>query len=201
MQDHIIDIHTGIYRVTRDGKVFSQSKHKIPVVGKGMEFTGEFKVLLKEERELSTRINNRGYSTVCFNNTTYMIHRLVAEGYCENPEGKPFVNHIDGNKLNNHCSNLEWCTQAENLKHARDTGLADWKVGHKKTYKSAETRKTCLANLKDKTVLTEEQVRWARQNFIARHPEFGATAMASKFGITTTAMSNAIRGKTFKEIK
>ena len=130
-----------------------------------------------------------------------LVHRLVAIAFIPNQENKTEVNHIDGNKLNNHCSNLEWCTQAENLKHARDTGLADWKVGHKKTYKSAETRKTCLANLKDKTVLTEEQVRWARQNFIARHPEFGATAMASKFGVTPTAMSNAIRGKTFKEIK
>ena len=201
MQDHIIELSTGIYRVTPDGRVFSQSKHKVPLVGEGKEFTGEFKVIIKEERELSTRVNNRGYLTVCFNKQTFMVHRLVATAYCENPEDKPFVNHKDGNKLNNHYSNLEWCTQAENLKHARETGLADWKKGHTKTYKSAETKKVCLANLKDKTVLTTEQVLWARRNFISRHPEFGATALANKFGVTPTAMSNAIRGKTFKEIK
>ena len=201
MQDYIINLTTGIYRVTPDGRVFSQSKHKVPLVGKGKEFTGEFKIILKEERELSTWVNNRGYFTVCFNKQTFMVHRLVASAYCENIENKPFVNHKDGNKLNNHYSNLEWCTQAENLKHARETGLADWKKGHTKTYKSAETKKACLANLKDKTVLTIEQVVWARKNFISRHPEFGATALAAKFGVTPTAMSNAIRGKTFKEIK
>ena len=138
MQDYIIDLTTGIYRVTPDGRVFSQSKHKVPLVGKGKEFTGEFKIILKEERELSTWVNNRGYLTVCFNKQTFMVHRLVAYAYCENIENKPFVNHKDGNKLNNHYSNLEWCTQAENLKHARETGLADWKKGHTKTYKSAE---------------------------------------------------------------
>ncbi|MFA6089422.1 MAG: HNH endonuclease [Candidatus Woesearchaeota archaeon] len=44
-----------------------------------------------------------------------LVHRLVAATYIPNPEGKPNVNHIDGNPLNNHFSNLEWCDQKENM--------------------------------------------------------------------------------------
>lgn len=51
------------------------------------------------------------------------VHRLVALAFCPNPEGKPLVNHKDGNPQNPCADNLEWCTAAENSQHAADTGL------------------------------------------------------------------------------
>jgi len=67
------------------------------------------------------------YMTQLWNNDGskrfYRTHRLVAEEFCNNPNPTThtYVNHKDGNKRNNHASNLEWVTPSQNSKHSWKT--------------------------------------------------------------------------------
>lgn len=73
---------------------------------------------LVRRRILITGEQGGGYLNVSPAGKTMLVHRLVAIAFIPNPENKPCVNHLDGNKQNNHVSNLEWCTYSENEKHS-----------------------------------------------------------------------------------
>ena len=72
---------------------------------------------------LTPRNNQNGYQIVTLDGEQLLIHRLVALHYLPNPYGYRQINHIDGNKANNHVSNLEWCSAEQNAQHALETGL------------------------------------------------------------------------------
>lgn len=78
--------------------------------------------VLKTGKKLAVGISSTGYPYVQLNKNgvhfNRTIHRLLAYAYIPNPDGKPYVNHLDGNKLNNSLDNLEWCTARENTEHA-----------------------------------------------------------------------------------
>lgn len=96
------------------------------IVGKNNYYVsnqGSFKnnknVIIKNHKSFS------GYKRINVNNKSYLFHRLVALTFLENPKNKEFVNHIDGNKLNNQLTNLEWATCLENNMHTIQTGLSN----------------------------------------------------------------------------
>jgi hypothetical protein len=81
-----------------------------------------------------TSLHRQGYFLIgLYKNkkeTKLLVHRLVALTYLDNLNEYKYVNHKDGNKKNNHISNLEWVTSSENQKHAYKNGL---KIASRKT--------------------------------------------------------------------
>jgi hypothetical protein len=86
--------------------------------------------IVSKNRITKVNDNGAGYKTTCIyikgsdrsTNSSRYIHRLVAEHFIPNPDGKKFVNHIDHDRSNNCVDNLEWCTAKENTAHGISHG-------------------------------------------------------------------------------
>lgn len=77
----------------------------------------------KNGKQVKPEVHCKGYLRVDLFNAAgrkhYKVHRLVAEAFIPNPDGKPQVNHKDGNNQNNSVTNLEWVTDEENKEHQK----------------------------------------------------------------------------------
>jgi len=148
--------------------------------------SGDGKVYGKNDIELKQRLNMDGYPTVTLGDknikrTTMSVHRIVALNYVENPFNKKEVNHIDGNKQNNHHTNLEWATRKEQVNHA-------FRIGLKKGLKGSEN---------GRAVLSENQVLEIRK----LHSEgVSRYRIAKNYNIGWTTVNHIIKRNTWKEI-
>lgn len=90
---------------------------------------GRVKSNLRDGRILKATPDAKGYLrlrvTLDRVKMSYKIHRIVAQTFIENPDNLPQVNHIDGDKTNNHVENLEWVSNIDNAHHAISKGLWD----------------------------------------------------------------------------
>lgn len=114
--------HKGLYEVSNLGRVKRLRQVRT--------FRNQFTEWSKEVPEyvFSPCKDSKGYFQVLLSldsRRVARVHRLVAEAFIPNPEGKPCVNHKDGNKLNNKVENLEWCTISENNQHTYDNNSRD----------------------------------------------------------------------------
>lgn len=115
----------GLYEISNYGNVKSMGRVVRDSIGrvrnikpKQLKPSITAKMHDKDTGYLEVRLTNkRGKSK------NFLVHRLVAEAFIENNDNKQTVNHIDGNKLNNEVSNLEWATFGENNTHAIDNHL------------------------------------------------------------------------------
>lgn len=134
--------YKGIYQVSNLGRIKSLDKEWIMHNG-GIRH--------KQGRILRTVRDGTGYGMVslCMNSKQKIgrVHRLVAEAFIPNPHNKPQVNHIDGNRLNNIESNLEWVTASENILHADRIGLRNIQKGENHPfYGTTKKGKTVIDN-------------------------------------------------------
>lgn len=129
---------------------------------------------------------NRGYNYTLVHigkdhKKRILQHRAVAGTFVENEFNKPQINHIDGDKKNNHISNLEWCTAKENNDHAWRTGLSRCHSGEEMG----------LAKL------NREQVMFIVDNYKAKSRTKGATALAKILNVNRSLVTSVTCGQSW----
>lgn len=137
---------------------------------------------------LKPQLNSKGYYriNICVDSkiSKPLLHRLVAKAFIPNPENKPQVNHINGDKTDNRVENLEWVTNSENLLHGRRLGLIKSPCGEDSP------------NAK----LTEEQVRMIKQRYVKGSRQDGAAQIARELGVGIDIILAIVKGRKWKHV-
>lgn len=140
-----------------------------------------------KERMMKQPLSNTGYHHTALTKnkvlTTTNVHRLIAEAFIPNPDNKPCVNHIDGDKSNNSITNLEWVTHRENMEHASRRNL--FRTGSK--HSAAK--------------LNEEKVRFIRTNITTNGGKITYKEMGEMFGVCRHVLQCVAYRRTWKHVE
>ncbi len=135
-----------------------------------------------QERILKSCKDSSGYFGVPLikdKHRFYRIGKLIVQHFISNPQNKPCVNHVDGNKQNDKIDNLEWCTYAENNKHAYKTGLKSNK-GEKQSHH----------------LLTEKEIRQIR----SLKNRLSQKEIAMQYNVDASTISNIMTRKNWTHL-
>jgi hypothetical protein len=125
-------------------------------------------------KQLQPWIHSTGYLRVALGRGKYRyVHRLVAQGFLQNPENLPQVDHVDGNRQNNHVSNLRWVTAKQNSGYGGERH--NW-----------ESQKIASAKRRIHEVRRQEYLALLNQGYSLRQ-------IAKLFGTSHSAISNALK--------
>ena len=141
----------------------------------GYEISNQGRVKNPKGKILGGSTHKDGYRFITIKGKQIPIHRIVAESFIENEYNKPFVNHKDGNKMNNSVDNLEWVTQQENIQHSYKNKLQPSKV---KTYKGK---------------FTDEQRQQIKDEY--NNTDISRRQLALKYNVSHTCICDIINDK------
>ena len=141
----------------------------------GYKISNQGRVKNPQGKILGGSTHKDSYRFVTIKGKQIPIHRIVAENFIENKYDKPFVNHKDGNKMNNSVDNLEWVTQQENIQHSYKNKLQPSAV---KTYKGK---------------FTDEQRQQIKDEY--NNTDISRRQLALKYNVSHTCICDIINDK------
>lgn len=149
--------------------------------------------------ELKQQITQSGYSRVCLRLGTStkncFVHRLVAEAFLGPISDGLQVNHKDGNKLNNHLSNLECVTPKENSQHASMFGL---KPSGDRHYTRVTPNRRPKGETLNRGHLTAQDIKTIR---LLKSNGLAGKDIATRFGITPSTVSKITKLQAWSHVK
>ena len=140
------------------------------------------------DKIMSAPTNSVGYPIVTLygagiKRLSFSVHRLVLEAFeGDKSEDAPVTRHLNGIRHDNRLCNLKWGTYAENERDKRRHGTA------------------CIGEKNPNVILTEQDIKYIRENYIKSSREWGAPALSRRFGVSRSAVTAVVIGQNWSAL-